>query len=108
MTAEQVLRCAILKQYRQLTYEELAFHLEDSDSFRSFARLEMRQYPCKSILQQNIKALREDTWEAIHREIISYANKETFRLKAFRDLLVYAGKVREYALAAIPEHHAHR
>ncbi len=26
MTAEQVLRCAILKQYRDLTYEELAFH----------------------------------------------------------------------------------
>ena len=36
MTAEQVLRCAILKQYRELTYEELAFHLEDSDAFRSF------------------------------------------------------------------------
>jgi transposase, IS5 family len=73
MTAEQVLRCAILKQYRQLTYEELAFHLEDSDSFRGFSRLEMGQYPCKSILQENIKALREETWEAIHREIIGYA-----------------------------------
>ena len=76
MTAEQVLRCAILKQYRQLTYEELAFHLEDSDAFRSFARLDMGQYPCKSILQQNIKALREETWEAIHREIIGYAKQE--------------------------------
>jgi IS5 family transposase len=41
MTAEQVLRCAILKQYRELTYEELAFHLEDSDAFRSFARLDI-------------------------------------------------------------------
>ena len=30
MTAEQVLRCTILKQYRNLSYEELAFHLEDS------------------------------------------------------------------------------
>ncbi|MBW2308214.1 MAG: ISNCY family transposase, partial [Deltaproteobacteria bacterium] len=30
MTAEQVLRCAVLKQYRNLTYEELAFHLQDS------------------------------------------------------------------------------
>ena len=39
MTAEQVFRCAILKQYRNLTYEELAFHLEDSNSFRAFARL---------------------------------------------------------------------
>jgi IS5 family transposase len=73
MTAEQVLRCAILKQYRELTYEELAFHLEDSDAFRSFARLEMGQYPSKSILQENIKAIREETWEAIHRDILSYA-----------------------------------
>jgi IS5 family transposase len=40
MTAEQVLRCAILKQYRDLTYEELAFHLVDSRSFRAFAKLE--------------------------------------------------------------------
>ena len=41
MTAEQVLRCAILKQYRELTYEELAFHLDDSTVFRSFARLDI-------------------------------------------------------------------
>jgi len=76
MTAEQVLRCAILKQYRELTYEELAFHLEDSEAFRSFSRLEMGQYPSKSILQENIKAIREETWEAIHRDILSYAAKE--------------------------------
>ena len=76
MTAEQVLRCAILKQYRELTYEELAFHLEDSDAFRSFSRLEMGQYPSKSILQENIKAITEETWEAIHRDILSYAFKE--------------------------------
>jgi IS5 family transposase len=76
MTAEQVLRCAILKQYRQLTYEELAFYLEDSSSFRGFSRLEMGQYPCKSILQANIKALREETREALHREIIGYAKQE--------------------------------
>jgi IS5 family transposase len=76
MTAEQVLRSAVLKQYRQLTYEELAFHLEDSDSFRSFSRLEMEQYPSKSVLQENIKAIKEDTWEAILYEITSYAIRE--------------------------------
>ena len=76
MTAEQVLRCAILKQYRELTYEELAFHLEDSEAFRSFSRLEMGQYPSKSILQENIKAIREETWEAIHRDILGYAARE--------------------------------
>jgi len=76
LTAEQVLRCAVLKQYRQLTYEELAFHLEDSDSFRSFSRLDMGQYPSKSILQENIKAIEEETWEAILREITEYAMRE--------------------------------
>ena len=180
MTAEQVVRCAVLKQYRQLTYEELAFHLEDSDAFRSFSRLEMGQYPSKSILQENIKAIREETWEAIHREIINHARqekietgrtiridatavetdihhptdstlladgiriitrwlsegkalspapryqfsdhqrvakkrvltilnakKEEVRKAAYQNLLLYAGKVRDYALVAIPELHAH-
>ena len=36
LPAEAVLRCALLKQQRQLSYEELAFHLEDSASFRAF------------------------------------------------------------------------
>lgn len=76
LTAEQVLRCCILKQYRQLSYEELAFHLDDSSAFRSFSRLEMGQYPCKSILQENIKSLTEETWEVIHSQIINYAQQE--------------------------------
>lgn len=76
LTAEQVLRCAVLKQYRQLSYEELAFHLDDSSAFRTFSCLGMGQYPCKSVLQENIKSLTEETWEAIHREIIDYACRE--------------------------------
>jgi IS5 family transposase len=76
LTAEQVLRCCILKQYRQLSYEELAFHLDDSSAFRTFSRLEMGQYPCKSVLQENIKSLSEETWEAIHSQIIDYAQEE--------------------------------
>ena len=76
MTAEQVLRCAVLKQYRNLTYEELAFHLEDSWSFRSFGKIRMGQKPCASTLQDNIATIREQTWEAIHREIIGYAEGE--------------------------------
>jgi IS5 family transposase len=73
MTAEQVLRCVALKQYRNLSYEELAFHLEDSKSFRAFARLEMGQYPSSSSLQENIKPLSEETWEAIHLCLMQYA-----------------------------------
>ena len=74
MTAEQVLRCTILKQYRDLTYEELAFHLEDSQSFRAFSRLEMGQYPSGSTLQENIKALTEETWEQINQLVTGYAH----------------------------------
>jgi IS5 family transposase len=76
MTAEQILRSAILKQYRELTYEELAFHLEDSHAFRTFSRLDMGQHPSKSILQENIKVIREETWEAIHSEILDYARQQ--------------------------------
>ena len=45
LPAEAVVRCALLKQYRQLSYEELAFHLEDSASFRAFARLPLSWSP---------------------------------------------------------------
>jgi IS5 family transposase len=78
MTAEQVLRCGILKQYRNLTYEELAFHLEDSQSFRAFSRLEMGQYPSGSTLQENVKALKEETWEYINQVVTGYGKEEGF------------------------------
>ena len=39
-----VLRCALLKQYRQLSYQELAFHLSDSASFQAFARLPLNLF----------------------------------------------------------------
>jgi len=75
MTAEQVLRCAILKQYRNLTYEELAFHVTDSRTFRAFAKLEWGQKPAASTLQENIKAVCDATWEAINRVIVHHAVK---------------------------------
>jgi IS5 family transposase len=62
LPAEAVLRCALLKQYRQLSYEELAFHLEDSASFRAFARLPWAWSPKKSVLQKTISAIRAETW----------------------------------------------
>jgi IS5 family transposase len=75
LTAEQVLRCGILKQHRNLTYEELAFHLQDSQAFRAFSRLELGQYPSGSTLQENIKALQEETWEQINRLVTGYGQK---------------------------------
>lgn len=66
LPAESVLRCALLKQFRQLSYEELAYHLEDSASFRAFARLPLSWTPKKSVLHKTISAIRAETWEAIN------------------------------------------
>ncbi|WP_095199216.1 ISNCY family transposase [Mesorhizobium carmichaelinearum] len=75
LPAEAVLRCAILKQYRQLSYQELAFHLEDSASFRPFARLPWSWSPQKSVLQRTISAIRSETWEQINRVLLSSARQ---------------------------------
>ena len=76
LPAESVLRCALLKQQRQLGYEELAFHLEDSASFRAFARLPLRWSPKKSVLHQTIAAIRAETWEAINQALLASAKQD--------------------------------
>jgi IS5 family transposase len=76
LPSEAVLRCALLKQHRQLSYEELAFHLEDSASFRAFARLPWGWSPKKSVLHQTISAIRADTWEAVNQMLIGSARQQ--------------------------------
>jgi transposase, IS5 family len=76
LPAETVLRCALLKQQRQLSYEELAFHLEDSASFQAFARLPLAWSPKKSVLHQTISAIRSETWEAINRALLASAKQD--------------------------------
>ncbi|MEH6473966.1 MAG: ISNCY family transposase [Halopseudomonas sp.] len=76
LSAESILRCAILKQYRQLSYEELAFFLEDSLSLQAFARLPLSIRPKKSALQLGISAIRDESWERINRLILKVARQE--------------------------------
>ena len=76
LPAESVLRCALLKQYRQLSYQELAFHLSDSASFQAFARLPAHLFPQKSVLQQTISRIRPQTWERINRCLLADAQTE--------------------------------
>src|ERR1700722_14505743 len=76
LPAEAVLRCALLKQYRQLSYEELAFHLEDSASFRAFARLPLGWSPKKSVLHKTISAISAASWEAINQAVVGSARQE--------------------------------
>jgi len=76
LPSESVLRCGLLKQHRQLSYEEVAFHLEDSASFRAFARLPWSWTPKKSVLHNTISAIRAETWEAINRTLLTSARRE--------------------------------
>src|SRR5262249_43834261 len=76
LPAESVLRCALLKQQRQLGYEELAFQLEDSASFRALARLPLGWSPKKSVLHQTIGAIRAETWEAVNQALLASAKQD--------------------------------
>jgi IS5 family transposase len=75
LPAESVLCCALLKQQRQLSYEELAFHLEDSASFRAFARLPLQWSPKKSVLHQTIATIGAESWEAINQALLASAKQ---------------------------------
>jgi len=70
LSAESALRCGLLKQHRQLSYEELAFHLTDSASFQAFARLPLHWCPKKSTLQHAISAISAQTWERINEVLL--------------------------------------
>ena len=77
LSAEQVLRVLLLKQMHDLSYEELEFHLADSVTYRAFCGFGMAdRAPSKTTLQRNIKAVSEQTLEAIHRMIVAYAIRE--------------------------------
>src|SRR5213594_5186960 len=76
LPAESVLRCALLTQQRQLSYEELAFHLEDSASFRAFARLPLSWSPKKSVLHKTISAISAASWEAVNQALLVSAQQE--------------------------------
>jgi IS5 family transposase len=77
MSADQVLRCAIIKTLFSFTYEELAFHIVDSQSIRWFCRIGIAEQGFKkSALNKNIKAISDETWEAINRNILGYAKQE--------------------------------
>jgi IS5 family transposase len=77
MSADQVLRCAVVKTLFNFSYEELAFHIVDSRSIRWFCRIGMADEGFqKSALNQNIKAISDQTWEIINRELLGYAQQE--------------------------------
>ena len=73
LSVESILRCALLKQYRQLSYDDLVFCLMDSTSCQAFARLTDGWTPKKTALQQAISKISDVTWEKINQRLLQYA-----------------------------------
>ena len=74
MSAEQVVRAAVVKQMFGFSYEELAFQLSDSLQLRGFCRVSPAEdTPGRSALQANIGAVRAETWEAINKRLMQHA-----------------------------------
>ena len=98
MSAEQVLRAAIIKQMEGYSYEELAFHLLDSVCYRGFCRIGIADKGFrKSALCNNIKAITPETWEAINRILVAYGqDKDVEKGKRVRiDCTVVSSDIHE-------------
>ena len=82
MSIESILRCGILKQHQQWTYEELAFHVSDSATATAFVRLPNGLSPTDSALQGVIGLIRGETWERISQSLVKDAL--SLRIETFK------------------------
>lgn len=74
MSAEQVLRIALTKQMTRFSFEQLAFHLGDSMSYRAFCKFGIADRgPSETTLKRNVKRLRPETLEKINYLLIEHA-----------------------------------
>jgi transposase, IS5 family len=77
MSGEQVLRALVIKQANGFSYEQLAFHLADSQSYRAFCLIGwVEGAPKKSTLQRNFKLVRAETLERVNRALVAYAQEQ--------------------------------
>jgi IS5 family transposase len=76
MSAEQALRCAVVKQYKQYSYRELWERLEDGVSLRWFTRFYSDPIPHYTTLQKVIKTIKANTWAQINEALLCYAQKK--------------------------------
>jgi IS5 family transposase len=76
MAAEQVIRALVVKQMNGYSYDELAFHLADSATYRTFCRIGFGEGPpTRSTLQENIKRLSAKTLEKLNRALVRRAQE---------------------------------
>jgi IS5 family transposase len=73
LSGDQVLRISLVRQMNGWTYAELAFHLADSLSYRSFCRVGALDgtSPSKSALAANLRKLRSSSIAAITQRVVT-------------------------------------
>lgn len=69
LSVESIFRCMLLKQNMGVSYEELSFLLADSQTCRTFARLDRDCFPGKAALCTNIRRLRPETLQAVFEQL---------------------------------------
>lgn len=76
LTGEQALRAMVIKQMNGFSYDELAFHLADSQTYRTFCMFGVTdQVPKRSTLAENIKRIKASTLEQVNRALVGAAKK---------------------------------
>jgi IS5 family transposase len=73
MSGEQALRIGLLMRIEDLDYRELAFRLIDSKRAQWFTRLPIDKEVKVSTLQENVKRIKVETWEALNRVLLMKA-----------------------------------
>lgn len=66
MTLEQIVRCAIYKTHKRLTWRELSEATEDSKRGRTFMKMEYGEYYSHQTLQENISQISPEVLMMIH------------------------------------------
>lgn len=76
LSAYLILRALVLKQTLQLSYDKLAFTLQDSTAYRAFCGLGIADGdPKSSALQRGIKLVRPETLERLHWVVVEHARE---------------------------------
>jgi IS5 family transposase len=85
LSVESVFRCLLLKQIQQISYDDLAFHLSDSMSYRTFARITGATSPKHSSLQATIRQIKAETLEKVFQALsLEYFDKGNLSLEKIR------------------------
>jgi len=70
VSAEQVLRCALLLQLRRWHYRDLTHEIEPSALYRKFTRFYMKKIPHFATLNKLILQIQPETWQRLNEALL--------------------------------------